>query len=90
MNEDNKISDLEKRVLKIESQNDIRLLIAAYARAGDCHNDPVQMTHFFTEDAVWNAQGFGHYEGRENIIDGLAHIGKSQMAWTLHFPRIRL
>jgi hypothetical protein len=64
----------------------IRDVIARYARAGDANNDPEAMGRLFTEDAVWEAEGFGRFEGSAAIRRELAQIGRDRILWSLHFP----
>ena len=44
------------------------------------------LSALFTEDAVWEAEGFGRFEGRAEIVRELARIGREQIVWSLHFP----
>lgn len=77
---------LERRVEWLVAREEIRDVIARYARAGDAHNDPRQLEPLFTRDAVWQAAGFGRYEGREQILRELAAIGRDRILWSLHYP----
>jgi hypothetical protein len=51
------------------AREEIRQLIAVYATAGDGGRRE-QFSSVFTEDAVLSAPGL-HYEGRDNIVQGL-------------------
>ena len=77
---------LEDKVARLIAIEDIRVLIAKYAKAGDAHNDPNLMAQLFTADATWSAVGFGSYQGRDQIVTELARIGREQITWSLHFP----
>ena len=37
-------------------------------------------------NAVWEAKGFGKFEGRDLIAEKLAAIGREMIVWSLHFP----
>lgn len=71
-----------QRLLDIEA---VRHLIATYARGADRRNDPEIMGPLFSEDAVWECEGFGHHEGRAAIAAGLAETGRRDITWTLHY-----
>ena len=76
----------EDRLAKLEAIEDIRTVIGTYAYGGDRKNDPKILGPLFTEDAVWEAEGFGRYEGRKNIVEGLSEIAREKVLWSLHFP----
>ena len=61
-------------------------MIGRYAKAGDANNDPTVFRTLLTEDAVWEAEGFGRFEGRDEIVRELARIGREEILWSLHFP----
>ncbi len=77
---------IEQQVAWLVAREQIRDVIAAYARAGDANNDPDQMAMLLTPDAVWEAEGFGRFEGRDAICRELAQIGRDRILWSLHFP----
>ncbi len=77
---------LEEQVRWLVAREEIRTVIARYAKAGDANNDPAVFRTIFCEDAVWEAEGFGRYEGRDEIVRELARIGQEQILWSLHFP----
>lgn len=77
---------LAQQVEWLVAREEIRTAIARYAKAGDDHNDPEVMRGLFCEDGVWEAEGFGRYEGRDEIARELARIGREQITWSLHFP----
>lgn len=64
----------------------IRRVIALYARAGDANNDPLAMAALFTADARWSCAGFGSFNGRTEITAELARIGRERILWSLHYP----
>lgn len=64
----------------------IRDVITKYARGGDNYNDPDVFRDLFTEDAIWECEGFGRYEGKDLILSELARIGREEIVWSLHFP----
>ena len=78
--------DLGEQVRWLVAREEIRTAIGRYAKAGDDHNDPAVMRALFCEDAVWEAEGFGRFEGRDEIVRELARIGREQIVWSLHFP----
>lgn len=80
------MSDLERKVAWLVAVENIREVIARYARAGDDKNDPAVMRSLMLEDAVWEAHGFGRFEGRDTIADALAGIARERILWSLHFP----
>lgn len=77
---------LEHKVAWLVALEDIKRVIALYAKAGDDHNNPVSIAALLTEDARWACEGFGEFTGRETIAQELARIGREQILWTLHFP----
>lgn len=79
-------STIEQRIARIEATEAIRRLIGLYALAGDRKNDRAMFTELFAQDAVWSAEGFGTFEGKAAILDGLCGIATNQVLWSLHFP----
>ena len=61
------LHDLDARLRDIEDREAITTLIVHYARACDRGNDPSLLERLFTEDAVWECEGFGRYEGRARL-----------------------
>ena len=59
--------DLENRVRALEDAQAIRNLKARYAEHCDAGYDADKIAEMFTEDAVWESEGLGKYEGREQI-----------------------
>ncbi len=79
-------ADLEYKVEWLMATENIKNVIAVYAKAGDDFNDPVVMSSLMKEDATWEAKGFGRHEGRETIATELARVGQERIVWSLHFP----
>jgi len=49
---------------------------------------PAELNTFyqvFSEDAVWECDGFGRYEGRDVIANSPGEIGQKDITWTLHY-----
>jgi hypothetical protein len=80
------VNDLERKVAWLTAVEHIRNVIARYALAGDNKNDPQAMRMLLTENARWEARGFGKFEGRDNIAVGLGRIAEERILWSLHFP----
>ncbi len=78
--------DLEQQVARLTATENIRNVIARYAKAGDDQNNPDEMRKLLAKDAVWEAKGFGKFEGRDLIAEKLADIGREMIVWSLHFP----
>ena len=62
-----RLAQLEQRVQALEDVNAIRHLKARYAASCDDQYNPDGIAALFTEDAVWESQGLGRFEGREAI-----------------------
>lgn len=77
---------VEQRLARLEARDDIRRCIYAYAEAGDRHNAPEVMSTLFTRDAVYKVEGFNNFAGCAAITQGLADIGRDQVAWSFHLP----
>ena len=80
------MSSLEQQVARLMALEDIRGVIARYAKAGDDGNDPAQMVRLFSADARWQCAGFGDFQGRETIIEALARVARERVLWSLHYP----
>ncbi|WP_234053017.1 MULTISPECIES: nuclear transport factor 2 family protein [unclassified Xanthobacter] len=76
---------LERRLARLESLEEIRRLVGLYALGADRRNDPEIFAGLYTGDAVWEAAGFGRFQGRELIVSELARIGRETIVWTLHY-----
>lgn len=77
---------LDYRIARIEAIEAIRHQIGMYALAGDRKNDRAMFSKMFTDDATWAAEGFGHFEGKAEILDALCDIAVQKILWSLHFP----
>lgn len=77
---------LEHKVAWLVALEQIRRVIALYARAGDANNDPQAMSALLTNDARWSCAGFGSFVGRTQITTELARIGRERILWSLHYP----
>lgn len=62
-----RLAQLEQRVQALEDVNAIRHLKARYAAYCDDQYNPDAIAALFTEDAVWESQGLGRFEGRHAI-----------------------
>src|SRR5437870_169961 len=62
-----RVAQLEHRVQALEDVNAIRHLKARYAAYCDDQYNPDGIAALFTEDAVWESQGLGRFEGRHAI-----------------------
>lgn len=78
-------TDIEKRLKRMEDIEDIKQLIARYAKAADLNGDKVKMAACFTEDAVWNCEGIGGWQGRNAVVDGLHETSTVKLPWALHY-----
>ena len=76
--------NLEQRLNYLEACEAIRSLIGRYATAADQRNNPEILQYLFHEDAVWSANGFGEYRGRQNILNALSNIAEAEVLWSLH------
>lgn len=88
-----RIEHLEARVLDAEDREAIKTLIVDYARACDQGNDPTLLAPLFTEDAVWECEGFGSYKGRARLCAALKGIAGEKIWWSLHYmisPKIEI
>lgn len=78
--------DISKRLLRLEAFEAVRQCVYSYALAGDRNNRPEIVDGLFTENATWEAAGFGKFEGRSDIVRGLGEIGRSTVIWAFHLP----
>lgn len=76
---------LADRIARLEDMESIRQLVSAYGIAADRGNDPVMFDRLLTRDAIWEAEGFGRYEGAGEIVTALAAIGRDSIKWSLHY-----
>lgn len=80
------MNTLERKIDWLVALEEVRRVIALYARAGDANNDPLAMARLFTPDARWTCAGFGDFHGREVITRELARVGRERILWSLHYP----
>ncbi len=78
--------NIEHQVAWLTALENIRKVIAIYARAGDDKNNPVVLASIMTTDASWECEGFGSFQGNTNIARELAKVGQERIIWSLHFP----
>ena len=76
---------VEQRLQRLEDIEAIKQLIARYMTAADKNGDPALMAPCFTEDAVWNCEGIGRWEGRDSIVQGLHDTSTKVLSWALHY-----
>ena len=78
------VRELGYRVQALEDANEIRNLKAEYAAACDDNYDPDRIAALFVEDAVWESEGLGRFEGREAIREFFRGIS-SHFIFALHY-----
>jgi len=76
---------LEERITRLEDIEAIKRMLARYAQGADRNNDPNVLRELYTEDAVWEAEGFGRHEGLREITEWAAKVGREQILWSLHY-----
>ncbi len=87
-----KLAELEGRVRDLEAADEIRNLKATYAAACDDNYNPDAIAALFVEDAVWESDGLGNFEGREAIREFFRGIS-SYFTFALHYglnPKIEV
>jgi len=79
------MSDLERRIARLEMAQAINDLKIEYALLCDDGYDGDKLKQLFTEDAVWDGgETFGRHEGREAI--GVHFSGfQGNFTWALHY-----
>ncbi len=78
------VAELQDRVRALEDANELRNLKAEYAAACDDNYDPDRIAALFVEDATWESQGLGRFEGREAIREFFRGIS-SHFVFALHY-----
>ena len=78
------VAELQDRVRALEDTNELRNLKAEYAAACDDNYDPDRIAALFVEDATWESQGLGRFEGREAIREFFRGIS-SHFVFALHY-----
>ncbi|MCY4558635.1 MAG: nuclear transport factor 2 family protein [Chloroflexi bacterium] len=78
------VEELRGRVRHLEDIEALRNLKAEYAAACDDNYDPDRLAALFVEDATWESQGLGRYEGREAIREFFRGIS-GHFVFALHY-----
>ena len=78
------VEELRDRVRRLEDIEALRNLKAEYAAACDDNYDPDRLAALFVEDATWESQGLGRYEGREAIREFFRGIS-DHFVFALHY-----
>ena len=89
---DARLKKLESRIMDLEAADEIRNLKATYAAACDDNYNPDAIAALFVEDAVWESDGLGKFEGREAIREFFRGIS-SYFTFALHYglnPKIEV
>ena len=76
-------SDLEQRIAQLEDIEAIKKLKANYCLHVD-HGNEEGWVSLFTEDAVWDSDKFGRYQGRE-AIRGLFRQIPEMLHFAIHY-----
>ena len=87
-----RLEKLERRIMDLEAADEIRNLKATYAAACDDNYNPDAIAALFVEDAVWESDGLGNFEGREAIREFFRGIS-SYFTFALHYglnPKIEV
>ena len=87
-----RLDKLENRIMDLEAADEIRNLKATYAAACDDNYNPDAIAALFVEDAVWESDGLGNFEGREAIREFFRGIS-SYFTFALHYglnPKIEV
>ena len=61
------MSDIEKRITRLEDIEAIKQLKARYSHICDDDHNPDQIASVFAEDGVWESADFGQARGHEEI-----------------------
>ena len=80
------MSELEKQVAWLTALEKIRRVIAVYAKAGDDKNNPQVLASIMCENAHWECEGFGSFDGRAKITEELSKVAEERILWSLHYP----
>jgi len=87
-----RLDQMERRIRDLEGADEIRNLKATYAAACDDSYNPDKIAVLFVEDAVWESEGLGRFQGREAIrefFQGASNI----FTFALHYglnPKIEV
>ena len=77
------VAELRKRVRHLEDIDALRTLKAGYGTCDDNY-DADRLAALFVEDATWESEGMGHYEGRETIREFFRGIS-GHFVFALHY-----
>lgn len=77
--------NIDERLRRIEARQSIEDMLARYAMGGDRKNDPAILGPLFADNAVWEAEGFGRFEGRDTIATTLAAFAGTHVFWSIHY-----
>ena len=75
---------IEARLARLEDIESIGNLKAMYAHWCDHGYDADQLAALFAEDAVWDSNLFGPFEGREAIRGYFEELAKGDISWAHH------
>lgn len=78
------LAELQKRVRHLEDVDALRNLKAEYAAACDDNYDADRLAALFVEDATWESEGMGRYQGREAIREFFRGIS-GHFVFALHY-----
>jgi len=86
-------ASLEARITRLEDIEAIKSMVVTYARGADRKNDPEILAPLYTEDAVWEAEGFGRHEGIAAISTAMVDVARETILWSLHYmvsPEVKI
>ena len=86
-------ASLETRITRLEDIEAIKSMVVTYARGADRKNDPEILAPLYTEDAVWEAEGFGRHEGIAAISTAMVEVARETILWSLHYmvsPEVKI
>ena len=78
------MEELQDKIRRLEDFEELRNLKSEYAAACDDNYDPDRLAALFVEDATWESQGMGRYEGREAIREFFRGIS-GHFVFALHY-----
>ena len=78
------VAELQARVRHLEDVEALRNLKAEYAAACDDNYEADRLAALFVEDATWESEGMGRYEGREAIREFFRSIS-GHFVFALHY-----
>ena len=78
------VAELQRRVRHLEDVDALRNLKAEYAAACDDNYDADRLAALFVEDATWESEGMGRYQGREAIREFFRGIS-GHFVFALHY-----